>query len=202
MTPTSSTKISTPTNIAAGISVTQARIVSSRANRMGARVESSAAAIACSDAGTISMSLPATALAQTPDLLLQHRPGLGAVFFLPLGIEAGRTQRRAEFVGFGGVECHSLLSQLSLQRLVEISYVLALLESCGVDVARYDLLQILRQIGPGLGVGERPEAVPHVIGEGDVFLYFVKLEQVDQGQGVLLALDNLGLQGRIHLVDV
>src|SRR5262245_11570158 len=59
----------------------------------------------------------------------EQAPGLGAELVLPLGVEAGLLQLRAEAVGRGGVQRHALGRQVGLQRLVELAQVLALLQA-------------------------------------------------------------------------
>src|SRR6267154_3560851 len=73
--------------------------------------------------------------AERTDLAFQHGPGLGAVFVLPLGIEAGTAQRRAENLRIGAVEGHALLAQRTLQGCVEGAHVLTLQLCRRVEVA-------------------------------------------------------------------
>src|SRR5947209_6887162 len=128
MTPASSTRISTATSTAAGISVRRARSRSSRPS----------AADRCQ----------AVASAECTDLALQHRPGLRAVFLLPFGVEAGIAQGGAEQLRIGAVEGHALLAERALQRGIEHVHVLALLLGGGVEVALDHVLQILGQPRP------------------------------------------------------
>src|SRR5215469_5127193 len=151
MTPASSTAISTATRIAAGTSVMPARNLSSRASGRAATS------------------------AERTDLALQDGPGFGAVLLLPLGVEAGTAQRGAEFFGVGRVESHALLGQRALQRCVKGAYVLALKLRRRIEVELDDLLQVLRYRGPDAAIGERPEPVPHVVGQRDEFLHLVEL---------------------------
>src|ERR1700687_2920376 len=118
--------------MAAGISVASAR---SGARPAGGAGGAAAATAACSEA-RISIGPPASAMisAQRADVALQQPPGLGAEFLLPLGIEAGLAQRRAEQLGIGGVEHHALLGELALQGVVELADVVAVFEPRGVGV--------------------------------------------------------------------
>ena len=50
-------------------------------------------------------------------------------------------------------------------------------------------LDISRQPPPESKVGHQVEARPHVVGHGHVFLYFVELEYLRDGQGIFLSID-------------
>src|SRR5260370_42444068 len=113
--------------MAAGISVASARMRSSRAKRRGRAAAVTAATAACSEA-MISIGPPASAAmvsAQRADMALEQLPGLGAEFLLPLVIEPGLAQRRAEQLGIGVVEHHALLGELALQGFVGPAAVVA-----------------------------------------------------------------------------
>src|SRR5947209_5341558 len=131
--------ISTPTSTAAGISVTAASTRSSRPSERRRR-KAGAGPASASEIATAAGSDKASA--QRADLLLENRPGLVAVFALPLCVKTGAAQGGAEFLRIGLVEGHALLGQLALQAVVELAYVLALLHRRLVEVILDDLLQV------------------------------------------------------------
>src|SRR5882757_8126826 len=114
--------------MAAGISVTWARNRSRRPNAFD-RCRSAAST-------------------ECTDLTFQHGPGLGAVFVLPLGIEAGAAQRAAEYLRVGAVESHPLPGERALQGCIQRGHILALELGRRVEVAFDDVLQNLRQRCP------------------------------------------------------
>ena len=64
------------------------------------------------------------------------------------------------------------------------------------------VLQVRRQAAPGAAIGDEPEAVPDVVGERAVLLHLVELRDLDDGQRVLLRVDDLGLQRRVDFAEL
>ena len=107
-----------------------------------------------------------------------------------------------EAVWRGGVEDHAFFCQFLLQAGVHCCDVSALFHARFVDVFRNNLTQVGGQAFPGALVGEEPETVPHVVGQGAVFLNFIQFGRSDDRQGVFLAVHHLGLQRGIDLAEV
>src|SRR6266480_3266239 len=99
----------------------------------------------------ISMAIEA-ALRDLAGVFLQHRPRLVAVLAAPLLVEAGGFQLGAERLLVDRDEFHVL----------------------GDHIAH-----VGRQPVPRLAVGEEPEAVPHVVGLGEILLHLEQLGKVD-----------------------
>src|SRR5437016_4959108 len=102
---------------------------------------------------------------------LQRGPRLVAVFALPLLVEAGGLQLFAERLRLDLDELHALAGQIGLERLVLLEDVGALIERGLVKVLRDHVAHIGRQCVPRLRIGKEPEAVPHVVGLGEIFLH-------------------------------
>src|SRR5579864_5188742 len=81
--------------------------------------------------------------------LFEQRPGTVAEFRLPLAVEAGLLQLRPETVRLRLVDGHAARRELTLQRLVELAHVLALLQPRLVERPLDDQLEIVRQRAPG-----------------------------------------------------
>src|SRR5882724_160472 len=80
-------------------------------------------------------------------MLLQPRPGLGAVGLLPLRVNARLDQRRAELHRVGLVECHALAGKLGLQGAVHLPQIGAFPDRRGIEMGVDDVNQIGRQTG-------------------------------------------------------
>src|SRR5437868_6192280 len=106
---------------------------------------------------------------QLADSPFKNRPRLVAEFAPPFGVEACLAQLVAERRGSGAVEHQPFCSELVLQARVELCYVLALSLARNVDVLRDNGSYVLRQPLPCAPIGEKPEAVPHVVCERAVF---------------------------------
>src|SRR5271157_5350192 len=132
----------------------------------------------------------------------QQRPGLVVELRAPVLVEAGLAQGVAEAVAVDVIELQTLARQVLPQRVAELGYVGALLEARLVELRRHDLLDVRRQVGPRAAIAEDPVAVPHVAGHAAELLHLVQPRGGDDGQRVLLAFDDLGLQRRIDLVEV
>ena len=89
-----------------------------------------------------------------------------------------------------------------MQRRGELDDVGAFVLARLGELADHDLLHVLRQPLHGATVGQDPVAVPDVLGQAAVLLHLVQLGGGDDRQRVLLALHQLGLQGRVELVEV
>src|SRR5471030_180843 len=179
-TPASSTKISISTSNAVGTSTALRRPVSMR-EIMG----------------------PITGrLGKVADGLLEHAPRFGAELALPLFVEAGALQLGTERRRVGLDELHALALQRLGDGVVHLGEVLALGDGRGVELRLDDLAQVGGQRLPRLLVGQEPEAVPHVVGDGAILLHLVELGRVDQRQRILLAVDHVGLQRGVDLAEV
>src|SRR5574337_283387 len=189
-TPASKTMISATTRSAAAISTAWLTAVSTTAN-VGCRCS-----IAC-ECCIAAMTSP-----QLPGVLLEQAPALLAVLRLPVGIEGGLRKGAAEGLAVHVDDGEALGFQIVPQRSGQLGDVGTLLRARTVEFLLYDGAQIVRQFLPGAAVAEDPIAVPDVAGQTDGLLHLVELRRGDDGQGVFLALDNLGLQGGIQFVEV
>src|SRR5579883_1110736 len=149
--------------------------------------------------GTAMQLHPST---QPAGIFLQHRPGLGAVFRAPFGIEARLLQGGAEGLGIGFVEDQPFLFQGALNGGVELCHIGTLVERALREVPGNDLLEVFGQRLPASLVGEHPIAIPHMARERAEFLHFEELGDLDQGQRILLALDHLCLERRVDLGEI
>ncbi len=152
-------------------------------------------------AGRASPSSPATLTPAIPPRL-QGGPGLVAELALPLRVEPGLAQRVAEQRRIDGVELQAPPGEASLQAGVELRDVHARLGGGAGELAGGDRLHVGGHGAEGARVGQQPEPVPHVVGERAVLLHLVELGRVYDGERVLLAVGDPGLQGRVHLAEV
>ena len=117
-------------------------------------------------------------------------------------VEGGLGERGAE-CGFVDLdELHAFRRQIGAQQLGKRHRVGALVVRGLVELAGDNLLNVRRQPREGAAVGEDEVGVPHVAGEAAIFLHLIELGRSDDGQRILLALNNSGLQRRIELVEV
>src|ERR671912_254292 len=86
------------------------------------------------------------------DSLLEDGPGLLAILLLPLGVEAGLSERLPEGSRIGIVEEHALGGQIVLEAAIQLRHVLALGHGGGVEMLGHDRAQALRQPIPGAAV--------------------------------------------------
>ena len=133
---------------------------------------------------------------------LQDPPRLVAEFSLPFGIKARLAELLAERRRVRLIENQTLRGQVLLKTGVQLGDVVALFPASVADVLRHHFSHVLGQPLPRAAVGEEPEPVPHVIGQRAVSLDFIEFRGGDDGDRILLTIDNLGLESRIDLIEI
>src|SRR3954454_13056347 len=212
MTPASSTTTSTTTRTAAGNSTTRPMVSFSRSSQgIGARrsVSAPSSAMAVVSLGMFTRLPPSCSgwfggqpSAELAGDLLQQLPGGIAVLRAPRGVEVGLAEGGAEGLLIDVDEGQALRAEVGAQRLAEACDVGTLVERRAVDFGPDDLLEILRQHLEEPLVGEDPIAVPDMAGQRAVLLHLVEPPGLDDRERVLLALDDVGLQRGVKLVEV
>ena len=94
-------------------------------------------------------------------------------------------------------ELHALARQIGLERLALLQDVGALIDRGLVEIFCDDVAHVGGQPVPYLGVGQEPEAIPHMVGLGEILLHFVQFGEVNDRERILLAFSDLSLQRRI-----
>src|SRR5947207_8549656 len=143
----------------------------------------------------------ARGLGQWARVLLQNAPNFGSVLALPLGVEAGGLEHRAEWRRIRTIEHDTRLGQLRLGILVEARDVFTLLERGRIEILGERILHFLWQRLELLRVTEDEMPVPRMRGQRAILLHFIQLGALDQCQRVLLSVDDLGLKRRVQFAE-
>lgn len=118
-----------------------------------------------------------------------------AKFFAPFLIETCFGKRFFETRAIRKIEHHAMGLEFRLHAVVQLEHVSSLQQGGLSQVFADQGLRILWQRLPPELIGQHPLAIPHVGGHGAVFLNLIQLGHFDDGQGILLTLDNFGLKG-------
>ena len=70
-----------------------------------------------------------------------------------------------------------------------------------LGVAFDDLLDVARQGGPGIGIGEEGEARPPMAGQAQIILHLVELQRQYDAERVALAVEPALFQRIVHLAE-
>src|SRR5438105_12929853 len=120
---------------------------------------------------------------------LEQRPGARPVDLAPALIE--RAELPAEAAGVGLVDDHAFRAKNLERARVDLRYIRALRQRRGVGMPRDHGLDVRRQRLPLLQVGVERKPRPPVVGDAEVGLHLIELQQHDDLVRIGLPVDHL-----------
>src|SRR6516225_4761744 len=110
---------------------------------------------------------------QGAGILLKQRPGFFTEHLLPLLVVPGPGYSSTERCRIRPVESETELLQFAFDVLAQFDKILPLLHRGSVEISREHLLELPGKRLPGTAIDQSELAVPHVVGDRNIFLNLV-----------------------------